>query len=394
MGWLGNLFKKSGSVRKEQDLDQTNKENRGQTIRLSTNTDRKGYIKENCELISESYRQIEEAKVEYYAVTSYLTDIQKIDMVPKLQREELEDAARNIYNLNKERNKYQNITYNISDIQYRLFEQYEMQIPKELASVKDAENYQVTIEEDIKHLDHEKQSILDEEDEIINKQSFLRGISIATFVVIVLLFILFAILSSSTGSNMTLPFLLTVLMGMASALYIFMEARKNTYDIKVVQLKINKVIMLSNKVVIKSVNNRNFLEYTYSKYMVDNYEQLKERWEEYIKLKDENKRYQSNTELLEFYNGILIQELKKYHIADSEIWIHQPIAILDNREMVEVRHRLNVRRQKLRERIDVNQKQKEEATKEITSLLKAYPDSKDDALRILKQFQIDSILAN
>lgn len=394
MGWLGNLFKKSGSVRKEQDLDQTNKENRGQIIRLSTNTDRKGYIKENCELISESYRQIEEAKVEYYAVTSYLTDIQKIDMVPKLQREELEDAARNIYNLNKERNKYQNITYNISDIQYRLFEQYEMQIPKELASVKDAENYQVTIEEDIKHLDHEKQSILDEEDEIINKQSFLRGISIATFVVIVLLFILFAILSSSTGSNMTLPFLLTVLMGMASALYIFMEARKNTYDIKVVQLKINKVIMLSNKVVIKSVNNRNFLEYTYSKYMVDNYEQLKERWEEYIKLKDENKRYQSNTELLEFYNGILIQELKKYHIADSEIWIHQPIAILDNREMVEVRHRLNVRRQKLRERIDVNQKQKEEATKEITSLLKAYPDSKDDALRILKQFQIDSILAN
>ena len=386
MGWLANIFKKSNSNDKETDT--------GQMIRINTNIDRKGFIKENCEIITESYRQIEEAKVEYQAVTSYLNDIQKIDMIPKPQREELEEAARNIYNLNKERNKYQRAEYKISDIQYRLFEQDEMGIPKELVSIKNAENYQKTIEEDISHLEYEKQSILDEEDEIINKQSFLRGIGTATFIVVILLFVVFAILSNSTGSNLTLPFLLTVLMGMASALYIFMEARKNTYDINVVKLKLNKVIMLSNKVAIKSVNNRSYLDYVYSKYLVDDYNELKERWEEYIKLKDENKKYQNNTQLLEFYNDILIKELKKYHIADAEVWIYQPIALIDNQEMVEVRHRLNVRRQKLRERMEVNQKQKEEASQEITSLIRAYPDSKDDALRILKQYQIDSILAN
>ncbi|NLL73221.1 MAG: hypothetical protein GX237_06810 [Clostridiales bacterium] len=386
MGWLANIFKKSNSNDKETDT--------GQMIRINTNIDRKGFIKENCEIITESYRQIEEAKVEYQAVTSYLNDIQKIDMIPKPQREELEEAARNIYNLNKERNKYQRAEYKISDIQYRLFEQDEMGIPKELVSIKNAENYQKTIEEDISHLEYEKQSILDEEDEIINKQSFLRGIGTATFIVVILLFVVFAILSNSTGSNLTLPFLLTVLMGMASALYIFMEARKNTYDINVVKLKLNKVIMLSNKVAIKSVNNRSYLDYVYSKYLVDDYNELKERWEEYIKLKDENKKYQNNTQLLEFYNDILIKELKKYHIADAEVWIYQPIALIDNKEMVEVRHRLNVRRQKLRERMEVNQKQKEEASQEITSLIRAYPDSKDDALRILKQYQIDSILAN
>ena len=245
--------------------------------------------------------------------------------------------------MNKERNRYHNTAYDISDIQYRLFEQYEMQLPKELASVKEAEHYQVSIEEDIKHLDNEKQSILDEEDDIISKQSFLRGIAITTFIVILLLFVLFAVLSSSTKASLSLPFLLTVLMGMASALYIFMEARKNTYDIKVVQLKLNKVIMLSNKVVIKSVNNRNHLDYIYSKYMVDDYKQLKEKWEQYIKLKDDNKRYQDNTQLLEFYNDILIKELRKYQIADPKSGYTKPTAIIDSREMVEVRHRLNVR---------------------------------------------------
>lgn len=387
MEWLTKLFKRADRTSNEQI-------NSRQAIRLNTNTDRKGFVRENCEIITDSYRQIEEAKVEYHAVTSYLTDIQKIDMIPKEQSVELEDAARKIYNLNKERNKHHNTEYDINDIQYRLFEQYEMQIPKELATMKESENYQVTIEEDIKHLDHEKQSILDNEDDIISKQSFLRGIAISTFIVIVVLFILFAILSTSTESSMTLPFLLTVLMAMVSALYIFMEARKNTYDIKMVQLKLNKVIMLSNKVVIKSVNNRNHIDYIYSKYMVDDYKQLKERWEQYIKLKDENRRYQDNTQLLEYYNTILIEELRKYQLADPDIWIYQPTVILDSREMVEVRHRLNVRRQKLRDRIDINQKQKEEATKEITILIKAYPDSKDDALSILRRYQIDSILSN
>ena len=122
--------------------------------------------------------------------------------------------------------------------------------------------------------------------------------------------------------------------------------------------------------------------------MVDSYDQFKKHWEQYVKLKDENKRYESNSQLLEFYNNILINELKKYNIADSEIWIYQPSAILDNKEMVEVRHRLNVRRQKLRESIDTNKGQREEAIKSIRSLIKEYPDREAETLCILKKYNI------
>ncbi len=390
MGWLGKLFRKSNNADTEdkQDHIQLDNSNRDQIVRLNSYTDRKGYIKENSEIIAESYRQIEESKVEYQAVTSYLTDMQKIDRIPKLEREAIEDAARNILNLNKERNNIRNRKYNITDTQYRLFERYEMQIPKELLSLKEAESYQGDIDGDIARLEKEKQSFLDEEDDIINKQSFLKGIAKTTFVVIVVLFAIFAALSSALGSNMTLPFLLTVLMGMVSTLYLFMEARKNAHDIKMVQLKLNKVIMLINKVAIKSVNNRNYLDYCYSKYMVVSYDQLKNRWEQYVKIKDENKRFESNSQLLEFYNDILIKELKKYKVTDTEIWIYQPTAILDNREMVEVRHRLNVRRQKLRERIQANKEQQDDASKAIISLIKVFPDSESEAISILKKYKI------
>lgn len=401
MGWLKNLFIKSKNKNaietpdqnapggsKEQLVQGKSKEQIMPVKSSNTCSDYKKYIKENSEIIAESYRLIEEAKIEYQAVTSYLTDMQKIEMIPKEQRDELEDAAKNIMNLSQEREMIRKRKYNITDTQYRLFERYEMQIPKELTAVKEAENYQESIEEDLKRLEQEKQNFLDEKDEIINKQSFLRGIAVSICIIIVLLFIIFALLTVYTDSNMTLPFLLTVLMGMASALYIFMESRRNAGDIQIVRIKLNKVIMLANKVAIKSVNNRNYLDYIYNKYMVDNYEQLKNCWEQFVKIKDENKTYQSNSQLLEFYYEQLIKELKRFGISDTEIWIYQPSAILDSKEMVEIRHRLNVRRQKLRERIETYQKQKEEAANAIVSFLKACPENREEVYRILDEYKI------
>jgi hypothetical protein len=145
-----------------------------------------------------------------------------------------------------------------------------------------------------------------------------------------------------------------------------------------------------NKVKIKSVNNRNYLDYTYSKYNIENSDQLKLFWEEYIRVKEENRKYQNNTQLLEFNNNELIKELKKFGIADTEIWIFQPLAILDNKEMVEVRHRLNIRRQKLRERMDLNIKQKEEAFDEVKTLMDKYPDISSEGEKLLRRYRLQT----
>ncbi len=358
-------------------------------LKLNTNTERIGYIKDNCEIILESDRQSEEAKVEYQAVTSYLTDMQRIDMIPEEQRENLEEAARKILNLSKDREKLQRRSTILSDMQYRLFERYELTLPKDLPAIRDSEQYQVMIEQDMMHLEKEREALDDQEDEIVSKQSFLKGIAVTSSIVILILFLLFALLSIYTEASFTLPFLLTVLMGMILILYIFLEARKNVDNVVVVQAKQNRQIMLMNKVKIKAVNNRSYLDYAYSKYMVDSYEQLRTSWEEYVRMKDESRRYQSNTELLEFFHNELMHELKKYGVVDAEIWIYQPTAILDHKEMVEVRHRLNVRRQKLRERIDLNQKQRTEAISEIKRIMNSYPESKDEAEKLIRRYQLE-----
>ncbi len=400
-----NLFKRrkhEAEVSEEQQTDMeeesllTKKKSRSEKkkegkhpLKLNTNTERIGYVKDNCEIILESDRQIEEAKVEYQAVTSYLADMQRIDMIPQEQRENLEEAARKIVNLSKDREKLQRRSSILTDKQYRLFERYEDMLPKELPAIHDSEQYQAAIDQDMMHLEKEREALDDQEDEIVSKQSFLKGIAVTTSVIIIVLFLLFALLSMFSEASFTIPFLMTVLMGMISTLYIFQESRKNVRNIQVVQAKLNRQIMLMNKVKIKAVNNRSYLDYAYSKYMVENSEQLRISWEEYIRMKDEARRYQSNTELLEFFNNELMHELKKYGVVDSEIWIYQPTAILDNKEMVEVRHRLNVRRQKLRDRIDVNQKQKTEAISAIKGIISKYPDSKEEAEKLVRRYRLE-----
>jgi hypothetical protein len=69
-----------------------------------------------------------------------------------------------------------------------------------------------------------------------------------------------------------------------------------------------------------------------------------------------------------------VGELKKYAIFDAEVWTYQPEALLDSKEMVEVRHRLNVRRQKLRDQMDYNNKTIEYHTGELTKLQKEWPE--------------------
>lgn len=131
------------------------------------------------------------------------------------------------------------------------------------------------------------------------------------------------------------------------------------------------------------------MDYNYQKYMVKSYEEFYYLWELYLKTKEEEKRYRQNTELLEQYNRQLTQELKSYELTDPEIWIYQAIAIIDNKEMVEVRHRLNVRRQKLRERIDYTNKTKERSIEEIQKILDKNPEQKEDIIKLLERFGIN-----
>ncbi len=346
-------------------------------------------ITENCEQILESARQMEELKVEYQAVTSYLTDIQKIDQIPAEDRENVNDAARNIITFTRERSKYQSSTLRITDTQFVNIGKYEEIIPSELAKIKEYETYQETVKKDMGHLEREKDYLYNKREELEDKQHYLKKISTTIILLVITLFIVLYLLQNAFQADMQIPFILTIVMALGCTLYVLYQSNMNRKESKLAELKLNRAIQLLNKVKIKYINNRNALDYNYQKYMVESYEEFYCLWELYLKTKEEEKRYRQNTELLEQYNRQLTLELKLYELTDPEIWIYQAIAIIDNKEMVEVRHRLNVRRQKLRERIDYTNKIKEHSIEEIQKVLDKNPGQKEEIIKLLERFGIN-----
>lgn len=339
-----------------------------------------------CEQMAAAKKHIEEIKIEYEAVTEYLTDIQKIEQVLEEEREAMEIAARNIGVYTKEREKCMDRNIKLTQEQRHVMDRHQGEISKDLKSIRDNEAYHGVIKSDIRHLEGEKGYLLYEQEEIIKKQKHLKNIAVTMAVLVISLFALILTLSLSFDSMMTIPFMLTIVMSACVAAYIFSEANKNRREMALINRKMAKAIGLLNKVKIKYVNNTSLLDYCYAKYEVNSADELEYIWKQYLLARDNEKKYKFNSERLAEARKLLVGELTRFGLKDPEIWVHQAEGIIDKRELVEVRHRLNVRRQKLRENLDYNTKAYNMSYENIQGYINNNPGSRSEVVSYMGNF--------
>ena len=384
----GEISGNSESYEKKDDGIRKQMEQEMLTQDKPVTTDAIRFVRNNCEAIAENERQIAEAKKEYEKVTSYLTDIQRIDMAMEDEYREIKDICKSILTLTQERSKYKNRNLTISDAQMRKFEPFEDELVDEIKKMYNAQAYQDAIEGDIKNLKKEKDSLYSQRKEIIAKQNALKGMTKVLAVLIISLIVLLIVIYYATKTDMTLPYLGVVALAGVSAAMLVFESSKNRRDIILVERKINKAITLLNKVKIKYINNINVLDYNCNKFGVKNAKDFEEKWNEYCKMREYEKKFRENTEMLNANNENLVIMLKELGVKDADIWISRCEAIVDSREMVEIRHELNQRRQMLRERIENNEKLKEGIISQLDAIINAHPE-----INISCKAATDSLLA-
>ena len=388
MGFFRNLFQGKKKREKEKETIQENKLVLKDGI-YSTSTEREGFLRNCCDLINEAKRQRFEAKKEYEVVTSYLADIQKIDLMPEQAKKSVEDMARKIVGLNEERQKMQKIPPKITMAQRLALEPYEDTILEEIRKMEEQENYLQVINSDIRHLESEKASLDFELEDIMDRdESGKKMLKVASVFIIIFLIFLF-VLQEVAEKNVQLPFVFTIAFGIIVIAYFYFSNRRNQYDLKVAELKMNRAIMLLNKVKIKYVNCTNLLDYLHEKFHVNNAQELHYHWQEYMRIVEEERRFKKMMDNIDFYTEELVRELKKNGVMDAAIWGYQVEALVDAREMVEVRHRLNVRRQKLRQRIDYNNGQEEMARKSLRTFRERHVAYDAETLMILAQNDVE-----
>ena len=129
------------------------------------------------------------------------------------------------------------------------------------------------------------------------------------------------------------------------------------------------------------------LEYEYSKYAVKSAFELEQKFQAYVEMKDEQRKILEITSNLNEAEAELTDILRQLGVIDTHIWIGQVKAILNPKEMVEVRHNLSIRRQKLREQIEYNESRIEDARNNIKNVTKKNNVHAKEAMQVLEIYE-------
>ncbi|HHT97916.1 MAG TPA: hypothetical protein GXZ90_08500 [Clostridiales bacterium] len=337
-------------------------------MKKMSDSDEMSLIQSYNDIIIEYDSAIEQAKKEYQRATSHLSDVQRIDMLPLEEKQTIHDAARKVISLTRERKRYQSNENSLSEKQIGIFDRFEEEVNKDIQTISENEKFKIKINTDMKLLIEEKEKYKNGGHRLKELKEFYKSIGIIAYILIIMLFVVIISLRAYKGLDLQTPFFLTVITGVVVAVYILLGNRRIQKEKKTLGIKNNKVILLLNQVKIKAVNNSNLLNYLYKRYDISSLKELERLWKRYVKGKDDSNRYSDNTELLNLYQNELLANLERCKITNADIWIHFTLALIDEKEMVELRHALNRSRQNARKKIEDYNKEREDLIKQQKKL--------------------------
>ena len=381
------LFRKKRIKDKEQEEDWEQIVYERDRTNFHNPEERKRYL-ENCmEQIKDAERELDLLTGEYDLVTAYLTDMEEIESLPPAQMSELKSVAGKMLVLNQEKNKYLDKEKHLTDSEYRQMHSVEREVEEGISKLQEAEKYQKLVKQDLSRLDSERHAYAYRRGELNTMLVNLRGMAVICLTALGACILMLLILQFGFHMDTVIGYYLSVAAAAIAITAIFIKYKDAERELDKVGNSVNKLILLQNKVKIRYVNNTHLLDYLYMKYGVESAADLKELWELYQEEKEEKRQFAEADAKLDYHREKLRGLLVRYRVKDPDRWTAEPGALLDSREMIEIRHSLIVRRQALRKQMDYNRNLAETAGEEVRDIAAEYPQYKAEISDMVERYE-------
>ena len=380
MGFLKNIFKKKENIEEQSPLDFFDSQ-------IKSDEERRKFVTAAFMQMKEISSDIDSLRAEYNSITSFLNDCDEIERIPEDIKMPIEDAANDIITVKANREKYYLEKPLMDEALYDKMDKIADDMPEAYDKLKDAEEFQGKIKSDLRRVEGEKQAYYYRRHELNSMIKNIIGVLIIASVSFVVCMILLLVLAVTFSMDVKIGFLLTVTIIIAVYSFLFVKGRDLRKESDKLDRTIIKIIQLQNSVKIRLVNNTNLLDYLYMKYEIDSSKELKEDYDLYLSERHRREQYERTEVELPAAKRRLHSLLKNLQINDPISWVHMPEAIVDKKEMVEVRHEMIGRRQKIREQIEENTKNAESVRDEIKEMIRRYPKYSEELLGMMKDFE-------
>ena len=359
-------------------------------VNFNDRSQRNRYVTGCLEQIAEADRETEKLKGEYALVTDYLSDMEEIEALPEQEKKQLEQNARMIRTLEGEIEGYLERKRKMTDQEYHTLRSQEQTVEEGIEKLREAEQYSGLIRQDLKKLDVERQAHAFREQELEGMCGNYRGMAVIFLAALAICLVLLAVLQFGLHMNTYVGYFVAVMSGAIAVTFVCVKYLDAQKELGGIQRAISKLIQLQNTVKIRYVNNTNLLEYLRMKYNTDSSEKLAGLWEIYQQEKEVRKQFAEAQSKVEYYQDRLEEQLRRCRLKDPGRWVRQTAALLDPREMVEIRHDLIQRRQALRKQLDYNKNAAEAAHQQVLEISRQYPEYSGEILDMVEKYQRES----
>ena len=356
-------------------------------VDMNDASQRERYVETCLEQMVDASKEIELLEEEYSNVDAHLKDVEEVEMLSGNDKELLLEHAKGVSQLSQDSYKYKEKERRLKDSDFKKIRRMENEVEEGLKKLEEAENYQNAIRQDLKRLEGEKHACIYRQSEANVALNNFRGMVIILICAIFACILLLAFLQFGLDMETEVGYVMVMLAAGISLFILYMKYNDTRRELKRASSSLNRIILLQNRVKIRYVNNTNLLDYLYIKYDTPSAESLQKLWERYQEEKDERIRMEQVLADLDYHKEEIVKLLKRYRLHDPLIWTCQTEAIIDPREMVEVRHNLITRRQNLRKQMEYNRELAANAQNEIKELANIYPAYASEIARMVEKYE-------
>lgn len=356
-------------------------------IDMHDQTQREQYVKACMEQMTEASKELDTLGGEYNLVTAYLTDMEEIEAQSEEIKAQLKNYASKILELENSRQKLDKKRRIMKPEDYLRMERIEQYMPEGYHRLKEAEDYQVLVKRDMGRLEGERHAYYFRKNELKNSMQNMKGITFMCVGSMMFLIVMLAVIGAAWHLDVTLGYAIAVLIVASTLAFVYVKFHESQRELVRVEKGLNKLVLLQNTVKIRYVNNTNLLEYLYVKYDVNSSNELQKLWDKYLEENIHREQEKQMEQDMDLNEAALIKLLRSCNIADPNVWLHQAAALVDNKEMVEIRHGLIIRRQKLRKQMEYNAKAAQDAQDEVKDIVEKYPEYAERLLELVSEYE-------
>ena len=389
MAFWSRLFGKRKKIRKDSPEDWESIIYDRDDVDFRDEEQRSRYITNCLEQMSEASREINLLTGEYAQVTSYLTDMEEIEALPDHEREGLNKIARQLLAQEQECERYRGKENRMGDNEYYQMRKQENEIQEGISKLKECEKYGELVQQDLKRLDRERSAFEYRRLELETMLNNFRGMSFIFITAFIICMVLLIILQFTFEMDTRLGYLMAAGAVVVAVAILVVKYTDSEKELTRVERAVNKLIQLQNKVKIRYVNNKNLQGYLRIKYDAESAAALEKLWLQYQQEKEERKEFAEAEAKTEYYQKQMVSRMNNYRVNSPERWVGHPEALLDPREMVEMRHELIVRRQALRKQMEYNNGVADTARKEIMDIVNKYPAYAGEILAMVDKYDVE-----